>query len=256
MPDAAGKAYWESIWGDLPAPQLYEGPVFEQHAVLAPFLSAAGSGEAIEVGCVPGNWLVYLSKEFGYRVSGIDYSGRLEYVRENLRLNGIEPVELFQADIFNFFPGRCYDLVFSAGFVEHFDEHELVVQKHAELAKPGGLVVIMVPNLTHVHRILGAWFHPEMMKAHRLTLMHQKTLLATLERAGLTVLHCAYTKTFRPVYKLPFFLDIFSRGLQKSLRLMRLDNIGNRFASPYLVSVSRKPLQAGAGRPAGSSGQL
>ena len=34
-----------------------------------------------------------------------------------------------------------YDLVLSVGFAEHFDNHELVVRKHAEWAKPGGLVV-------------------------------------------------------------------------------------------------------------------
>ena len=60
-------------------------------------------------------------------------------------------------------PPKKYDLVLSGGFAEHFDDHELVVRKHAEWAKPRGLVVIIVPNLTHIHRLLCGWFAPEVL---------------------------------------------------------------------------------------------
>jgi len=66
--DAAGKNYWNSIWKQLPPVTHYEGPVFEHHAVLSRFLSNAGGGDAIEIGCASGNYMIYLNKEFGYRV--------------------------------------------------------------------------------------------------------------------------------------------------------------------------------------------
>src|ERR1051325_6561309 len=149
--DAAGREFWNSTWETLPPLHRYEGPVFEQHPVLARYLSGTHSAgaSAIEIGCVPGNYMVYLNKEFGYRVDGIDYSEKLDHVRANLEYNGIHNSRLFAGDFFDFVPPERYDLVFSGGFVEHFDDHELVVRKHAELAKPGGLVVIFVPNLTH-----------------------------------------------------------------------------------------------------------
>lgn len=238
--DAAGKAYWESVWSKLPPIQPYGGPVFEHHPVLSRFLANAGGGEAIEIGCVPGNYLVYLAKEFGYRVSGIDYSSNVGYVRENLKRNGIEPAGLFDCDLFTFTPPRLYDLVFSVGFVEHFDDHQTVVQKHADLAADGGLVVIIVPNLTHLHAMLCRWFAPEVLRVHRFPLMHEPVLRRCLEAAGLKVLHCSYNRTFRPTYGLPLPFDVVSRAIQKGLRTLALDNIGNRFASPYLISVSRK----------------
>ena len=245
MGDAAGKAYWNNVWASTTGALAYEGPVFEQHPVLRRFLTGTG-GEAIEVGCVPGTWLLYVNKEYGYRVSGVDYSEHLPAVAATLRHNGIEDFELFHDDLFRFEPGKRYDLVFSSGFVEHFDDHELVVRRHADLAKPGGLVVIMVPNLTHLHRWLCGWFHPEILRVHRFPLMRQAVLRASLERAGLEVLHCAYHKTFRPVYTLPKVLDWISRALQKALRMARMDQMGNRFGSPYLISVSRKRLPGGA----------
>jgi 2-polyprenyl-3-methyl-5-hydroxy-6-metoxy-1,4-benzoquinol methylase len=184
--------------------------------------------------------MIYLAKEFGYRVSGIDYADGLSYVRENLRFNGIFDAELFHCDLFQFVSPRQYDLVFSQGFVEHFDDYELVVRKHAALATPGGLVVIIVPNLTHLHRMLCGHFAPEILAVHRFPLMHEHILRRTLEDMGLEVLHCQYHKTFRPTYRLPRSVDLCSRAVQKGLRTLHLDNIPNRFGSPYLISVSRK----------------
>jgi SAM-dependent methyltransferase len=238
--DAAGQEFWNTRWQHLPPICKYHGPVFEQHPVLRRFLAPVNGQDAIEIGCVPGNWLIYLHKEYGYRVSGIDYSEYLDYVRQNLAHNGVEPLELIYADLFHYVPNRKYDLVFSSGFVEHFDDHELVVRKHSEVAKPGGLVIIMVPNLTHIHRVLARMFDPQGLRVHRFPLMHRKVLRSTLEKCGLEVLHCEYNKTFRPPYALPQPFDLGSRAVQKALRLLSLDNIGNQFGSPYLISVSRK----------------
>jgi 2-polyprenyl-3-methyl-5-hydroxy-6-metoxy-1,4-benzoquinol methylase len=238
--DAAGKEFWENTWHALPTIRLYEGPVFEQHPVLARYLSKTGGGSAIEIGCVPGNFMVYLNKEFGYRVDGLDYSDQLDYVRANLECNGIFDSNLFHLNFFEFAPDWRYDLVFSAGFVEHFEDHELVVKRHADLAKPGGLVVIFLPNLTHLHKWLTWIFARDLLRVHRLQLMEKRVLRRTLEEAGLQILHCDYHRTFRPPYRLPRAMDLVSRGVQKILSICRLDNIGNRFASPYLISVSMK----------------
>jgi SAM-dependent methyltransferase len=238
--DAAGKNYWNSIWEKLPPVDRYDGPAHEQHPVLSRFLSNAGGGDAIEIGCGTGNYMIYINKEFGYRVDGLDYSDNMEYVRANLSYNGIQDAELFRADFFEFMPAKKYDLVLSGGFAEHFDDHELAVKKHAEWAKPGGLVVIIVPNLTHIHRLLCGMFAPEVLRVHRFPLMRSAVMRQTLEKAGLRVLHCEYHKTFRPTYKLPGIIDFCIRAVRKLLLISGLDEIGNRFGSPYLISVSRK----------------
>jgi SAM-dependent methyltransferase len=238
--DAAGQKYWNAIWEKLPPVELYNGPACEHHPVLSRFLSNTGGGDAVEIGCATGNYMIYVNKEFGYRVDGIDYADNMDYVRKNLSCNGIEDSELFHADLFRFAPPKKYDLVLSGGFVEHFDDHELVVKKHAEWAKPGGLVVLIVPNLTHVHRLLCGWFEPEALRTHRFPLMHRNVMRRTLEKTGLQVLHCEYHRTFRPTYNLPGAVRLMSRAVEKLLHACRLDNIGNRFASPYLISISRK----------------
>ena len=238
--DAAGKSYWNSIWEKLPPVERYDGPVYEHHAVLSRFLASAGGADAIEIGCGTGNYMIYMNKEFGFRVDGLDYSDNMEYVRANLSYNAISDAELFNADFFEVIPPKKYDLVLSGGFAEHFDDHELVVRKHAEWAKPGGLVVIIVPNLTHIHKLLCGWFAPDVLRVHRFPLMHRDIMYETLEKAGLCVLHCEYHTTFRPTYQLPRIMDFSIRAFRKLLRISGLDNIGNRIGSPYLISVSRK----------------
>jgi hypothetical protein len=70
--------------------------------------------------------------------------------------------------------------------------------------------------------------------------MRSAALREALEKAGLSVLHCGYHKTFRCTYTLPKPVDFVARAVQKLLKLSGLDNIGNCFGSPYLISVSRK----------------
>jgi SAM-dependent methyltransferase len=238
--DAAGKNYWNSIWAKLSPVERYDGPSYEHHPVLSRFLCNAGGGDAIEIGCGTGNCMIYINKEFGYRVDGLDYSDNMEYVRANLSHNGILDADLFSADFFEFAPAKKYDLVLSGGFAEHFDDHELVVRKHAEWAKPGGLVIIIVPNLTHIHKLLCGWFAPDVLRVHRFPLMRRAVMRQTLEKAGLHVLHCEYHKTFRPTYQLPRIMDFSAKAVRKLLQISGLDDVGNRFGSPYLISVSRK----------------
>ena len=164
----------------------------------------------------------------------------MDYVRANLLHNDIHDSELFNADFFEFAPPKKYDLVLSGGFAEHFDDHELVVRQHANWAKSGGLVVIIVPNLTHIHRLLSSLFAPELLRVHRFPLMRRDVMRQALENAGLRVLHCEYHKTFRPTYKLPGIINFSSRVVQRLLMASGLDDLGNRFGSPYLISVSRK----------------
>jgi 2-polyprenyl-3-methyl-5-hydroxy-6-metoxy-1,4-benzoquinol methylase len=44
--------------------------------------------------------------------------------------------------------------VISFGFIEHFDNPENVIQKHLDLLKPGGILIVGVPNFTGIHGIL------------------------------------------------------------------------------------------------------
>tara|TARA_R110000868_G_scaffold125077_2_gene330607 strand:+ start:36039 stop:36575 length:537 start_codon:yes stop_codon:yes gene_type:complete len=64
-----------------------------------------------------------------------------------------------------------YDIVFSVGLIEHFDEAGTaeLIKKHFDAVKPGGIVIITAPTPTILYRVircaaecLGVWrFHDE-----------------------------------------------------------------------------------------------
>ena len=240
--DQAGVAFWNERWANLPPIGPYEGPVYEQHPLIEPYIRNGYGKTLVEIGCVPGNWLVYYAKEFGYRVSGIDYSDQIEYTRANLAYHEVPVDDLIHANFFEYQPTKQYDVVYSGGFAEHFADHRLVVEKHVPWMKPGGLMVMMIPNLTGIHRFLCSTFDNENYRAHVPALMYKTTLRKTLEEAGLEVLFCGFQTTFRPFYPLPKPVSLACRAVQKALRVARLDSIPNQFASPTLISVSRRPL--------------
>ena len=58
-------------------------------------------------------------------------------------------------DLLSWNPETQYDLVFSVGLIEHFQESdtEIMIRKHFEMTKPGGYVIILVPTPTLLYRI-------------------------------------------------------------------------------------------------------
>ncbi len=110
----------------------------------------------IEVGGGGGRFLVKFMAA-GYRTTALDLStSGLEQVEDLSRAMGV-PAECIHADVFDIpetHHGQ-YDLVFSMAFCEHFlgEERRSVFVQHARLARPGGLVMIMVPNLLSPFRM-------------------------------------------------------------------------------------------------------
>ena len=162
----ASPEHWEAVWRrEAPEPvnlndrslrnhmNLLLGAFFARHLPPAP---DPGQGEPpllIEAGCGASAWLPVFATRHGYRVRGLDYSAQgCGLARAVLRKAGVVG-EVFQADLFNPPPeltpvlaGRA-DVVFSQGLAEHFLPTRGVVQRLAWLARPGGLVLTLVPNM-------------------------------------------------------------------------------------------------------------
>jgi SAM-dependent methyltransferase len=79
------------------------------------------------------------------------------------------------------------DAVVAMHVLEHLDDPEAAVAKAARMLKPGGVLVVAVPNLTSLQASLGgdAWFHQDIPR--HATLFTRAGLVALLERSGLRV---------------------------------------------------------------------
>ena len=152
--------YWEQIWAasDLPRPfDPSDGSVRNSanmafHRLFSEVLRAepCEEGSLVELGCSQSKWLPYFRKEHKLLVAGIDYSP-LGCARARLMLRREQcEGEIVEADIFNP-PNNLrmrFDVVLSIGLVEHFTDTAAAVAACATFARPGGLVITIIPNLS------------------------------------------------------------------------------------------------------------
>lgn len=123
----------------------------------------------LEVGGAPGTFLTYFAREMGYQPHALDYSPiGCEKIKENFRLLGRE-VTVYQRDFFGDLSDLPkFDLVFSSGFVEHFTDFEGVVQRHLDLVKEGGWLVLGTPNFRGIYRPVLQCLSPQLLAMHHL----------------------------------------------------------------------------------------
>lgn len=155
--------HWDRIYqhvGDryqlyLYQPQLVE--VLEQVAERVP------GGMVLEVGCGKGNELLECAKR-GLRCVGIDFSEKaLHLLRKRVEEKHLS-ITLLRADTRALpFVDNSFDLVFSQGVLEHFRDPQIVLQEQFRVLRPGGYLVVEVPNRWTLYTI----YKKMMMALHR-----------------------------------------------------------------------------------------
>jgi len=91
--------------------------------------------------------LPYVGRKFGCKVFGSDFSlSGCRLLCANLALQGLPQAavceDLFQSSL----RADAFGLVYSCGLVEHFDDTSAAIAEHLRVVKPGGRLVVIVPN--------------------------------------------------------------------------------------------------------------
>lgn len=160
--DKAGKSYWDRAWEDTPVlnaidPRAlgvnnYVNRKFHEYFQKVFSGMETGGKRLLEIGCAKSHWLPYFAKEFGFIITGLDYSeiGCLK-AREILVNSGVTG-EVVNADFFD--PPenmlQFYDVVVSFGVVEHFEDTVDCLKTFKKFMKTGGVIISSIPNMTGV----------------------------------------------------------------------------------------------------------
>lgn len=158
-PDRAGRSYWDSLWAEQSIPE----PVNPHRGGVSNYINrrfdaffcdafsciSTDDKRLIEVGCARSAWLPYFALEFGFVITGLDYSETgCKQEREVLAAAGVRG-DVVCADLFQ--PPshlrNAFDVVVSFGVLEHFNDPVAVAEALRRLAVPGGLIVTLIPNL-------------------------------------------------------------------------------------------------------------
>ena len=210
----------------------------------------------LEIGSAPGFNLLKFHKMFGYEPYGIEYTQNgVELNRRLFRERGIDPTQVIQGDFLSDevrrpLEGR-FDIVTSFGFVEHFSDVRTIVEKHLQLLKSGGLLVVGIPNIAGANDLLTRFFHRDVLSLHNLSIMDETSFRSLFERPELKTRFCGYFGAFtfylfntKPGSMKRFVLS-GCRGLQRVLNVafyLLFRNRGwehPRF-SPYLLFIGQK----------------
>jgi SAM-dependent methyltransferase len=152
-----------------PQPQKYYLD-YELDRVFRRWLGPRSGQRLLEVGCGSSLWLPYFSRQFGMQVAGIDYSDvGLAMSEKILRLNAVHG-SLRKVD-FRDGPGpdrESFDIVFSLGLVEHFEDPRRVLAILKDFVRTGGLLLTWLPNTAgfiprmnpHLNRVSRRFYTP------------------------------------------------------------------------------------------------
>lgn len=98
---------------------------------------SSASLDILDIGCGAGFLTNTLASE-GHRVKGIDLSEKSLLIAQKRDLS--KSVEYMQLDAFALpFPEKSFDVICAMDFLEHIERPEQIIQKVANLLKPGGL---------------------------------------------------------------------------------------------------------------------
>lgn len=160
------------------------------------YLKPDRNKRVLEIGCADSNFLCYLSKRFDYQAYGVDYSEAITKTVDLFKFNGLPEPTLYKNNFFSWKPGIKFDVVCSFGFIEHFDDINTVIEKHAELVAPGGKMIITLPHFAHAQYFLHWLIDRENLKKHNTKIMNLDSIRKAVMRYGLKIEYLSYYKTF------------------------------------------------------------
>lgn len=156
----------------------------------------------LEVGCVPGNYLIDLQRIFGYQIYGVDYSDRIDMLHETMKLNGIKQYKVWQADILQFDIDMQFDVVFSVGLIEHFRDPTLCIRKMSSLVKKGGYFIINVPHFRNLQYLIHYISNKNLFETHNLEYMEAKKMKKLVE--NVVQIQTLYSGYFGTIQDFPY----------------------------------------------------
>jgi 2-polyprenyl-3-methyl-5-hydroxy-6-metoxy-1,4-benzoquinol methylase len=199
------EAFWDAYWQHLRLPTAVDetraAPY--QREILRVFKRFVPLGQglrALEIGGAPGGYLAWVSRTFGYEAHAIDSSAvGCRKLTENFDLLQI-PVTVQCSDVLEVDLSNLprFDLVYSLGLIEHFSDPTPMIRKHVELAKPGGLVVIGLPNFRGINRPVLRLTRPELFDTLNLRTMDTRSWTTFEREIGLEVVFRGYVGGWEP----------------------------------------------------------
>ena len=249
--DIARLDHWDSVWKQVNTVRGFSAWNYYDFRLAHLFLAHVRAGaRVLEIGCGGSRWIKFFAESAKCETWGIDYSDAgLKITAQNN--SGLSNVHLVQGDFFDgsLLPLDHFDLIYSLGFIEHFTETAVVTRRIANLLRPGGKGMTLIPNFLGGYGALQSRVNHPTFEKH--VILAPAQLDQAHVMAGLQPLDPAdYFGCFgpgvvdygrwQPVVLPP--VKLFQHLICWSLHGLHLDH-ESRSRSPYIVGVYQRPSQ-------------
>lgn len=171
--------------------------------VILPKYVPEGKGKrALEIGSAPGERMIRLQQRLGYEPFGVEYTAAgVAANRALFARHGVAPDHVIHADFFDagFLDAHreAFDFVSSFGFIEHFEAPASVVARHLDLLKPGGTLLVSIPNYRGaMYRAWTRRFRPHLLPLHNFEIMQRDAFVTLFDDPALETRFCDFYGTF------------------------------------------------------------
>jgi SAM-dependent methyltransferase len=209
--------------------------------------------QTVELGGAPGPFLVYFKRTYGHRVALVDYSTiGCEQARAQFAGLGLD-ADVHVGDIFDHaLDVGQFDVVYSLGLIEHFDDLDAVFRAHVRFVRPDGLLLVGCPNYRGINGVLKRWLQPHSYAVHNVATMDTSTWRPIEHRLGLERLFVGYIGGFEPLMfkgterhglipRLAARVFLLLGGALNLLPARILRRFNHPMVSNYVVGVYRVP---------------
>lgn len=231
------KEYWDNYWRNYRYDKIPQKVVFEK------FMPKLTWGQHfIEIGGFPGIFAAYFYRRGIHDVTILDFHINKEIVRNFEKINGLPEgtIQCIDSDFFTFSSDRKYDIVFSSGFIEHFEDTQDAISRHVELLSENGQLLILIPNFLGLNGELQRRFDKENLEAHNLQsmeILHLKEIMHSFNLHDLSIEYIG-----KPMLWLKPKPE--NRNRRKWVKMLsyalKLFPVKGKLLSPYIAIYARK----------------
>ena len=174
----------------------------------------------IEIGAFPGRYISYLSNKYNLIPTALDYNSNTNIIKKSFTVMGVKRHNIICKDFTTLNIDTRFDYVFSIGFIEHFLNYEKIMDNHLKLMKPGGRLLIMIPNKRGLRRLYGYLCDYENLKKHNLKCMDRNIFYSFAKKNNLKIIFNEYVGGFQ--YSVHQKINFVQKIIYKFARLCAL----------------------------------
>jgi len=233
------RSFWKEYWSNYQYTAIPDHVFFERHIPKMP----AGS-TAVEIGGFPGTMSIFFHKKYGFDVSLLDYYIDPVIVNNLEKHNGLLPntIHCIEQDFFSYNSDLKYNLVFSIGFIEHFEDTADVIKRHIDLLSNNGSLLIVLPNFRGLNGWIQKHFDRPNYDAHNINSMKIELLKDIMGQMPVKNVYIDY------IGKPSLWLEPKATRSNKIKRMIvklasyfvKLFPIKGKFLSPYIIVSANK----------------